>query len=413
MIKKILKFVFTVVVCLNLIDAFVHPGVLVNKAQLDYMKSQTLSGVEPFASTYQKAKSSAWGSLTYTAQGPPKSGTIECGSYSKPDNGCSTENDDSEAALTQSLLWYISGDKQYATNAIKIMDTYAKTLTGGHTNSNGPLQAGWTAQKFPAAAEIIYYSGAGWPDTSFKAFQNCLKTQYLPSLQVSSLHANGNWALSMVSGAMAIGIVLNDQKIFDDAFNQLQNIIPAYYYNFKEDGTTVKTSPLVSPKWNGQKVFNSGTSGICQETCRDLQHMQFGTASCFYGLETAYIQGYDLYPSLANRLITMMEFNTGLIPLGFSDLGGQKVKISNKDICRGKISVVANPTFEIAYNAYHNRLGYSLPNTLKYLVNSVRKIAYTGGHAALDHTNTFETLHHANSTIALRVFDQTVQKELS
>lgn len=404
MIKKILTFIFTISLGLSSITAFVHPGVLVNKAQLDFMKSQTLSGVEPFASTYQKAKASTWGSLTYAVQGPPKSGIIECGSYSKPDNGCSTEDTDSEAALTQSLLWYISGNQQYASNAIKIMDTYATKLTGGHTNSNGPLQAGWATQKFPAAAEIIYYSGAGWPATSFKAFQNCLKTQYLPSLQISSLHDNGNWALSMISGAMGISVVLDDQTTFDHSLQQLQNIIPAYYYNFKEDGATPKTSPLVSPKWNGQKVFNSGTNGICQETCRDLQHMQFGTASCFYGLETAYIQGKDLYPSFANRLTTMMEFNTGLIPLGFSDMGGNKVKISNKDICGGKIEVVANPTFEIAYNAYHNRLGYSLPNTLQYIMNTVRKIPYTGGHAALDHTNTFETLHHGNSTIILHMY---------
>lgn len=398
MIKKIITFFLTITSFnLNSIGAFVHPGVLVNRQQLDFMKSQVLAGVEPFASTYEKAKASKYGSLSYTPLGPPKGGTITCGSYSKPNIGCTDENSDSEAALTQSLLWYISGNSQYSTNAIKIMDTYANKLTGGHTDSNGPLQAGWATQKFPAAAEIIYYSGAGWPESSFKAFQKCLKTQYLPSLQVSKLSDNGNWGMSIVSGAMGISVVLEDQQLFDHTLEQLKDIIPAYFYNYKEDGTKPKTSPLISPKWNGQKVFDSTTSGICQETCRDFQHMQFGLASCFLGLETAYIQGKDLYPSFSNRLTTAMEYNTKFIPVGFSDLGGKKIKV-DKSVCGGKIDVVANPTFEIAYNAYHTRMGISLPNTLTYLQNTVRKIEYTGGKAALDHTSTFETLHHANSS---------------
>ncbi len=392
MLKKIIYAIF---LSLSYINGFVHPGIFVNKQQLDFMKTQVLNNIEPHITAFNNIKNSRFGSLTYQVQGPPSDGIIECGSFSNPNKGCSAENSDSTTALAQSLLWYITGNKQYASNAINIMDTYALKLTGGHTNSNGPLQTGWTLQKFPVAAEIIYYTKAGWPETSFNAFKECLRTQYLPSVQVSSLnYKNGNWAMSMVSGVIAVGVLLDNQTIFDNAIKQLEDIIPAYYYNFPEDETTPKTSPIVSPKWNKQKIFNSETSGICQETCRDLQHMQFGAACCFYGLETAYIQGVDLYPKYANRLTTMMEFNTGLIPTGFTDLGGEKIKISNKYICRGKIDVVANPTFEVAYNAYHNRLGYSLPNTLTYILNSVRKLDFTSGHAAMDHTNTFETLHH-------------------
>lgn len=380
------------------ITAFVHPGVLINQQQLDYMKTQTLAGVEPFATAYTQAKGSRWGSLTYTPLGPPS--TIQCGSYSQPDKGCTTENSDSEAALTQALLWYISGNKQYASNAIKILDAYATKLTGGHTDSNAPLQSGWATQKFPAAAEIIYYTNAGWPQANFKAYQNSLKTQYLPAMNTPTPNDNGNWAMSIVSGKLGIAVVTEDQALFDSALAQLKEIIPSYFYSFKEDGTTPKKSSLVSPKWNDKHlVFGPAIDGICQETCRDFQHLQFGLASCFNGLETAYIQGRDLYPQLANRLTTMMEFHTKLIPTGFSSLkaGGVKTKV-DKAICGGKISLTVNPTFEVAYNAYHNRLGYSLPSTWNYLANSVRKIDYTGFMSALDHTSTFETLHHGNGT---------------
>src|SRR4051812_7560487 len=105
----------------SLAQTFKHPVVLVDQVQLDFIKSQVNAGIEPFASTFAKAKASKWGSLNYKVQGPPGSGIIECGSYSKPNHGCSLENDDSEAALTQALLWYITGNMTYANNAINIM----------------------------------------------------------------------------------------------------------------------------------------------------------------------------------------------------------------------------------------------------------------------------------------------------
>jgi len=65
---------------------------------------------------------------------------------------------DSEAAYGQALLWHITGDKAYARNAIRIMNAWSDTLTGGHTNANAQVQASWTGDVFPRAAEIIRYT---------------------------------------------------------------------------------------------------------------------------------------------------------------------------------------------------------------------------------------------------------------
>src|SRR5215469_13157319 len=134
---------------------FVHPGVLVNRAQLDEVKRRVAAGVEPQKSAFEALKASKWGSLDYT---PHPRATVECGSNSNPDLGCKDEQNDSEAAYGQALLWYITGDKRYAENAIKILDAWASTLTGGHTNNNGQVQASWTGDVFPRAAEIIRYT---------------------------------------------------------------------------------------------------------------------------------------------------------------------------------------------------------------------------------------------------------------
>lgn len=390
-----MKLLLILTACLQAVAAFVHPGVVVDQQQLDFMKQQTLAGVEPFASVYQKAIDSKWGSLSYTPAGPPSGGTIECGSYSKPNVGCTLENDDSEAAMTQALLWYISGNSKYADNAINILNTYSRKLKGGHTNSNAALQASWALQKFPAAAEILYYCGSGWSSADFDAFKTMLKTQYLGALQGKDLKfTNGNWAMTIYSAQMAIAVITEDNKLFADSVAKLQSAIPAYFYYQPEDSGTPKTSPYVSPKWNHQKKFGDFTNGICQETCRDLQHVQLGIAGLFNALETAHIQGADLYGQFKNRITTAMEFNTALIPKGYTDLGGEKIKISNKDLCRGKITIVAAPTWEIGYNHYHNRLGMSLPNTESYIINSVRQISFDSGAASLNHALCFETLHH-------------------
>jgi hypothetical protein len=392
---KILSLVFFLIS--STCYGFSHPGVLVSQSQLDFMKQQTLAGVEPFASTYTKAKASTWGSLTYAVQGPPSGGTINCGSYSNPNIGCTLEDNDSTAALTQALLWYISGNQTYANNAIKIMNAYSKGLTGGHTNSNATVQAGWATQNFPAAAEIIRYSGAGWADADFAAFKSLMVNSYLPNLADSGLtNKNGNWGMGALSGRLGIAVLSDNQSLFDSTVAEFNQAVPAYFYN-AVDGSAPVTNPIISSKWNGQTVFNATVNGVCQETCRDLQHMQFGMAWTFNFMETAYIQGNDLYTPLQFRMVPVLELHAALFPAGFSDLspGGTK-EPSPASICGGTVTAVLNPTYEIAYNAYHNRMGVALPNTLAQLAN-VRAIPFTGGNAALNHGMTFESLHHGGS----------------
>src|SRR4051794_28367576 len=127
-------------------SGFYHPGVLVNRAQLDFIKAKVNAGAEPWKSAFEAAKSSEWGALTYT---PRPRDCVECGPFSKPDLGCKDEQRDSIAAYTHALLWAITGDKAYAQKSIEIMNAWSSTLTAGHKNSNGPVQAAWCAEQWP------------------------------------------------------------------------------------------------------------------------------------------------------------------------------------------------------------------------------------------------------------------------
>src|SRR4051812_7633408 len=59
---------------------FHHPGVVVNRAQLDFIKAKVAAGAEPWKSAFEAAKASEFGALSYT---PHPRDTCECGPFSK------------------------------------------------------------------------------------------------------------------------------------------------------------------------------------------------------------------------------------------------------------------------------------------------------------------------------------------
>src|SRR3982751_4377023 len=66
-------------------SGFYHPGVLVNRAQLDFIRKKVAAGEEPWKSAFEAAKASPYGATSYE---PKPRETVECGPYSKPDLGC-------------------------------------------------------------------------------------------------------------------------------------------------------------------------------------------------------------------------------------------------------------------------------------------------------------------------------------
>ena len=173
---------------------FAHPGVFLSFAQLNFIKSKVSSGTQPWTDAYNDMLNSPLGSLT---RSPSPSVTVECGPTSTPNKGCTEERQDALAAYAMSLAWYISGSVQYAQKAIAYMNAWAKTIKT-HINSNAPLQTGWAGASWARAAEIIRYTNAGWATGDITAFENMLRTVYLPTVIVGS-NSNGNWELGQCS----------------------------------------------------------------------------------------------------------------------------------------------------------------------------------------------------------------------
>ena len=167
-----------------------HPGVMLDRLKLDYIKAAVALHQQPWKGAYDAML--AHGLASPTRQ-PTPFATVECGPTSTPNIGCTEERQDALAAYANAVAWYISGTASFAQKAIDYMNAWAATLQA-HTNSNAPLQTGWSAASWARAAEIIRHTSNLWKPADVAAFENLLRTVYLPKLIVGS-NSNGNWEL--------------------------------------------------------------------------------------------------------------------------------------------------------------------------------------------------------------------------
>jgi len=330
---------------------FTHPGVGSSQAQLDFVRAKVQAGAQPWTDAFNQAKNSAYASLSRT---PKPRAVVECGPYSNPNYGCTDEREDAIAAYTDALLWYLTRDDRYAQKSIQLMDAWSATIQD-HTNSNAPLQTAWSASSWPKAAEIIKHAYGNWPNAG--RFATMLRNVYVPEI-INGSNSNGNWELSMTEALQGIGVFLEDKAIYDKAIALYRLRVPAYVY-LESDGALPKTVPSqnlntrdkIVSYWQGQGTF---VTGLTQETCRDFTHTGYGISSISHVLETARIQGIDMYPEFGERLRQA---------LGFQSKWERNLEPVPSWLCNGTLHRGLGPITEVGYNALHTRLGIAMTNT--------------------------------------------------
>ncbi|MFC3505578.1 lectin [Micromonospora krabiensis] len=329
---------------------FTHPGVLVSRGQLDFVRGRVQAGAQPWTSAYNQMMGSRYASLSRT---PAPRAVVECGSYSNPNNGCTDEREDAIAAYTDALAWYVTGDARYAQKAIQIMDAWSATITA-HTGSNAPLQTGWAGSVWPRAAEIIRHAYGNWPNAN--RFATMLRTVYLPMVRNGS-NSNGNWELTMMEAAVGIAVFLDDRAAYDAAVARFLNRTRAFVYlpsdgalPYTVPGSGLDTSGEIINYWHGQSTF---VAGLAQETCRDFTHTGYGISAISHVAETSRIQGQDLYPQVGERLRHALGLHSRY----------QLGEAAPSWLCGGSLTRGLGPITEVGYNALANRLGNAMTNT--------------------------------------------------
>ncbi|MGH3648440.1 MAG: carbohydrate-binding protein [Micromonosporaceae bacterium] len=359
-------------------SVFKHPGVLVSRTQLDRARQQALAGAQPWKSAYDAMRASSYASLSWT---PKPREIVECGPSSNPNYGCSDERNDALAAYTHGLLWYITRDSRHAQKSIQIMDAWSAKIRD-HTNHNAPLQTGWAGASFARAGELIRHTYSSWPNAD--RFARMLRDVYLPEVINGKGCYNGNWELIMMDASIGIAVFLDDKTSFDKAVRIWRGRVPAYVYQ-TGDGSIPKAPPNCPSKdtraeiiayWQGQETF---VDGLAQETCRDFGHTGWGLAAAVNVAETAWHQGVNLYGEMSKRLTDGMYFHARY------ELGATVPSW----LCGGSVKRGFSSVTEVAFNHFHNRLGYDMPTTQRY-TESKRP-------ANANYFRAWETLTHANN----------------
>jgi len=345
-------------------NGFNHPGVLNGAASLAAVRANAAAGKEPWKSAMAAMKSSRYAKSTWT---PHPVAWVGCGAHNSPDEGCTAEMDDAQAAYANAMVWYFTGDRAAAEKAKQILNSWSGTLVGHKfdttTYVNGRLQAAWAAETFTKAAELVRYSGAGWAPADVTRFEGTLKTAFLPLVRNGWTGGGANWLLSMADATTAIGVFTNDRGVFDDGVGDWRNSLRSAIYLSSDGpvpalpvGTVITTSKL-STYWNAPTRYVDGLEG---ETCRDASHMAMGLGAALSTAETASLQGLDLYGEQRQRLVTGMEYNARFInnpsAAGWAcsrplTLGGTGYKL----------------TWEVGYHHYAGQQGALLPETKKLL----------------------------------------------
>jgi hypothetical protein len=332
---------------------FSHPGVLVNRPQLDFVRSRVNAGAQPWKGAYDQMMASGFASLSRT---PKPRAVVECGSYSNPNNGCTDERQDALAAYSLALAWYVTQDSRYAEKAIQIMDAWSATIQD-HTNSNAPLQTAWAGSSWPRAAEIIRYTYGGWSASGINRFGTMLRNVYLPEIINGNATSNGNWELSMMEAALGISVFLEDRGVYDRAVAKFRDRLPAFIYLTSDGayprgpvGSSIDTRAEVVSYWHGQQTFSDGLS---QETCRDFTHTGYGISAISHVAETLRHQGQDIYPEIQDRLRHALGFHAKY------ELGDAVPAT----LCGGSLTRGLGPVTEVAYNALANRRGIAMTRT--------------------------------------------------
>ena len=325
---------------LSLKPVFVHPGISHTLADLNRMKNNT--NTEPYKTAFINFANMGYSSYNNTGQGPFGYETIGHGQFEI--------RNDAQVCHQNAIMWCVTGNTNYLTNAISLMMRWANTLTNFDITDH--LTAGTCIQDFCDAGEIIRATGNGiWLGNDIATFQNWMLTYLYPplltpggSIQANNLEAAGHGGLQ-IAGLFSLGIFCDRADIYSFGVSSLLHN-GTYTYGFTE--------------------YIDVNSAQNYESQRDIGHASGNVNTFLESFYKVYNQGQDLF-SLSNNLLArafeiQAKFDLGwdVAPVTWTAKDGTvHVKMCGDN---------RNPPFDnldsdLAYYIYHDLKGLNMPYT--------------------------------------------------
>ena len=260
-------------------ESFIHPGLLHTSGDLERIRRAVSAGTGPVYEGFKVLENSSHARSDYALKGPfPEWGRA-------PNIRKGEAESDALAVYQNALMWAVTGKKEHAQKAIKILNAWIMTLkrVGG---IDGVLAAGLQGFMFANAAEILRYTGSGWTEAEALLCEQWFREVWDPPLEHYAYFANGNWETAALQTRMAIAVYCSDRKMFEETVR----------YAVAGAGNGSIPHMIVFP------------SGQCQETTRAQHYAQLGLGLLGCTAEVAWNQGVDLYGWDQNRILKGFEY---------------------------------------------------------------------------------------------------------
>jgi len=286
---------------------FVHPGMLHAQTDFERIKAKVDAGTQLWMDGWNMLIKNSHAQLSYNPnpvvkliRGGNSKEEPEADNYSRAFN-------DVAAAYQCAIRWKITGDAAYADKAVQILNAWSSTCKSISGDSNKDLAAGIYGYQFANAAEIMR-SYAGWSANDFAAFQKWMLDVFYPISSDFIVRHNGtcishywaNWDLANLANIMAIGILTDKAKIYNEALE--------YLIKGAGNGQLKKAIYFIHPDGLGQM----------QESGRDQGHATLCIGLLGDICEMAWSQGDDLYGYDDNRVLKGAEYEAKYNYIGLS-----------------------------------------------------------------------------------------------
>jgi alginate lyase len=266
-------------------SGFVHPGIIHGCTDLNRMRDKVAANASPWYDGYLVLKSDSYSRTNYVAN-PAEN--VPWNSNNEPYR----LERDGTAAYQQAVLWYVTGNDTYRTNALSIVRAWSE-MTGMYDYIRG----GPGMLYLTTAAEILRnVSNSGWTDQDTQAYGAMLTRIESAGLGLDNDALFQNQGALAAEGLQAIA-VFSDNKT---------------YWNKVIQRNTVGTNPVEGRDY--ALARSTLPSGQVAEMGRDQAHPS-GTLRAYAQMaQTMYLQRQlgdaPLFDYLSQRLRANFEYWT-------------------------------------------------------------------------------------------------------
>ena len=325
-------------------EPFIHPGGLHTKADLDRMRDRVAAHESPWIES--------WNELV----GDPKA-QLDYKPAPRANMGASRQRAaaDAVAIYLLAVRGYVSGDARYTDRAIEICNQWSAAVNRKPSGSDQPGLNGIFTYQFAVDGELLrMYVGDRWKQGDFDRFKAMLRDDLYPVCHDFLVRHNDacithwwtNWDACNITAVAAIGVLLDDRAMFDEAIE--------YYKHGVGNGCIEKAVYFIHPNGLGQ----------WQEAGRDMEHASLGVGLLSTFCQIAWNQGVDMYSYDNNRLLAGAEYVARYElwkPVPYKPYNNCD-DVNNYWITRGLRGRLQRPIWELIYNHYVVLQGLQAPN---------------------------------------------------